>query len=389
MFPYLIALLAIQLTGCSQPSADSRVAGLYTNPGKAGGGTTSSMAADGEVNYQKYCAACHGTLAKSTRRNATRNDLLSAISKVPSMSGLKLSDYQIDSIILVLTDSKNTAAPSSPPLNLSGQDLENFDLGASLYGQKCQSCHGALTTSSKRGITSLKLTNALAAIGTMASVTVTPLEKELIVFALNHRREEFLGTAPPATYSDAVYSSTPMKNRNLLGQKLVYLFATDNAGTVTAAINTNITSYIFNKPTEIGGLCFQGLDPGCPGPTALSSTTIIFENAKVSMEARSDALREAMLTNTCLYMKSSSTAISNVLAKASLTTASNLTSDNIHALWNVMFPETSLEDTTAEDALIAAVTTVATTSLASGTTKSAIWTDVITSFCQSPMMETY
>jgi hypothetical protein len=382
-----LVAVATFFSGCAQtpPTLTSSRQGIENN-GDKNPTRSAVLASEGEVLYQKYCLGCHGAFATSTKRNISASQLTNAMAQQPAMIGLTLTDYQIKTIVISLSDVVKESRTTLLPTN---NDLANFDAGALLYTQKCLTCHGAIETSSKRNTTSLKITNALLGVLMMASVRVTDVEKEYIVFALSHSRAEFLSAAAPIVYRDVLTVVSPAKNRNLLGDKLKWLFATDQSNVVNTTIYAFITSNIVNKPIQMGGLCFHLFDTGCPGPVSMTSTNIPFEMAMARMEPQTDAIREGLLVNTCLKMATNTTAIANALAKAGLTTASNLTSANIEAMWNVMSPETASDDRTDFDVMLASITSVATKSATAGATKTTIWTDIITSYCQSPLMETY
>ena len=173
----------LTIAGCAAPiPSRSRVAAADRNPG------TEGMDVIGEALYEKNCSMCHGHFAVSTRRNISKTDLVNALTR-PAMSSIKLTDYQIEAIVFALTD--KIALKAQLPANA---DLANFDQGAVLYSQKCQVCHGAIDTSTKRNMPSTKINAALRSIAPMAVVSASPLEVELIAFALAHRRSEFTGT---------------------------------------------------------------------------------------------------------------------------------------------------------------------------------------------------
>lgn len=56
--------------------------------------------------------------------------------------------------------------------------------GAQLYATNCESCHGPLATSARRGRTATEITTALATQPAMAGITLTPAEVNLIAAAL-------------------------------------------------------------------------------------------------------------------------------------------------------------------------------------------------------------
>jgi mono/diheme cytochrome c family protein len=127
--------------------------------------------------YNTYCAKCHSALATSTKKGATAGRIQSAIlSNMGGMGSLKsLDSAQISAIVTALAP-----APSPIPTPTPAP------AGASLYGSKCASCHGALAKSNVKGVTSARIRQAINAnMGGMARLkSMTAAQLDSIAVAL-------------------------------------------------------------------------------------------------------------------------------------------------------------------------------------------------------------
>ncbi|MFL5262515.1 MAG: c-type cytochrome [Anaeromyxobacteraceae bacterium] len=163
-------------------------------------------AADGAALYTQSCAGCHGALATSSKRGATAAQIQAAIAAnrggMGSLSGLTAAQLQaIASALATATPPPPPPPPaactytysawsacangtqtrtvvSSSPAGCTGTPVLSQACtvttppppppppaidGAALYTQSCSGCHGALATSSKRGVTSAQIQAAIAA----------------------------------------------------------------------------------------------------------------------------------------------------------------------------------------------------------------------------------
>ena len=130
---------------------------------------------DGPTLYANHCAACHGSLASSTKGNATLTRTQSAIaSNVGGMGSLStLSTIQLQAIVSALA----SVAPPTPPVTTDGPTL---------YANHCAACHGALASSTKGGATLTRTQSAIGGnVGGMGSLsTLSTIQLQAIVSAL-------------------------------------------------------------------------------------------------------------------------------------------------------------------------------------------------------------
>jgi len=107
-------------------------------------------ASDGTALYAAKCAGCHGALASSTKIGITPVRLQNAIAgDVGGMGYLStLTTADIDALVEVLNV---VVDPTPTPVSD----------GTALYAANCASCHGALASSSKKGITIARLQSAI------------------------------------------------------------------------------------------------------------------------------------------------------------------------------------------------------------------------------------
>jgi mono/diheme cytochrome c family protein len=162
----------------------------------AGGVVPSSVAASGAPSsspppavssadaalYAANCAGCHGALDVSTKKGITVARLQNAIANDIGGMGMfsAMTAAELQSIVSALTPAGTI--PASPAD------------GAALYAANCAGCHGALASSTKKGVTLVRLQTAIAAnTGGMGFISaLTGVEQQAIVTAL-------APTTPPPT----------------------------------------------------------------------------------------------------------------------------------------------------------------------------------------------
>ncbi|ACM21519.1 lipoprotein cytochrome c, 7 heme-binding sites [Geotalea daltonii FRC-32] len=148
---------------------------------------------DGASLYAANCASCHGALTSSSKPGASVARIQSAINaQVGGMGSLStLTPEQVQAIAMALA-----TAPSSPPSGTPnptpapnpapGTAPPATVDGPALYAGNCAGCHGALATSTKKGMTLTRLDSSInsgiGGMGSLSSLTVT--EKQAIVDAL-------------------------------------------------------------------------------------------------------------------------------------------------------------------------------------------------------------
>jgi mono/diheme cytochrome c family protein len=142
-------------------------------------------ATDGATLYSNNCASCHGALATSTKLNRTATQITNAIGSVGQMNSINLTATQITAIANALV-STTTPPPSTD--------------GAALYGTYCQSCHGTLATSSKLNRTATQISNAIANVSQMSSISLTSTQIQSIATALG-------SITPVPTTGEGLYNS--------------------------------------------------------------------------------------------------------------------------------------------------------------------------------------
>ncbi len=147
--------------------------------------TTTPPPTDGASLYGTYCQSCHGALATSAKLNRTATQITNAISSVGQMSTINLSSTQIQAIAAALV-STTTPPPTTD--------------GASLYGTYCQSCHGALASSSKLNRSATQITNAISTVNQMNTINLTSTQIQSIAAAL-------ASVAPAPTTGVELYNS--------------------------------------------------------------------------------------------------------------------------------------------------------------------------------------
>ena len=110
---------------------------------------TSANVADGAKLYKVHCSSCHGSLAKSTKLNASVKRIKSGF-KNKKMASLKdkLTEDDLKSIALTLA----TKPASNEPVKPKSNDLDIAE-GKKLYNIHCAGCHNSFEKSTKAGAT--------------------------------------------------------------------------------------------------------------------------------------------------------------------------------------------------------------------------------------------
>jgi len=124
--------------------------------------TTSSptTALDRAALYASYCQGCHNSLATSTKKGRTLDQIKSSISNVQAMKSLSfLNPAQIQGIAIALGASLTSTSTSNNPE------------GAALYAGNCAGCHNSLASTTKRGRTVAQIQNAINTVPGMSSLS--------------------------------------------------------------------------------------------------------------------------------------------------------------------------------------------------------------------------
>jgi uncharacterized protein (TIGR03382 family) len=134
-----------------------------------------STSTDGAALYTADCAGCHGALASSTKQGRTAAQIQAAINANTGGMG-SLSSLTSTQVQAIATALAGTTTP--PPTSTDG---------ASLYAANCQSCHGALASSSVRGKSATQIRTAISSntggMGKLSFLTSTQISAIATVLA--------------------------------------------------------------------------------------------------------------------------------------------------------------------------------------------------------------
>ncbi|MCX7171854.1 MAG: cytochrome c [Proteobacteria bacterium] len=165
----------------------------------------------GSLLYAAQCAGCHGDLANTSLAGvasvaAIQNAISTNLGGMKMLSSLAPADIQaISDAILGVGATPAPATPPTPPAPAAppappvpGAQTD----GATLYAASCAGCHGALGSSSKRGVTVVRIQNAISGnVGGMGKLTtLSAADMQAIATAL---------AATPATPTPAPTPTTP------------------------------------------------------------------------------------------------------------------------------------------------------------------------------------
>lgn len=152
---------------------------------------TTPAPVDGAALYASKCASCHRQLASSNKKGTTAAQIQAAITNdignMGILSGLTDADIQAIANVLGGASTPSPVTPSpTPPVSTSppasNPNPAPVD-GTALYNANCQSCHGQLNASGKRGATAAQIQVRMAA-PPYSSRALTPAEVQAIADVL-------------------------------------------------------------------------------------------------------------------------------------------------------------------------------------------------------------
>ena len=191
--------MVVYTAPCSNLAAGSVVTSNMPTPPMA----PAPAPASGAAIYTSRCAGCHGDIGNSTLKGrasvtAIQTAIASNLGGMGMLNGISSADIQAVSDVLMAPAGGNptpTPTPVPPVVPPAQPD------GATLYATNCAGCHGALATSSKLGVTVVRIQNAISGnVGGMSKfASLTAADLQAIATALN----------PPAPTPAPVPTPTP------------------------------------------------------------------------------------------------------------------------------------------------------------------------------------
>jgi mono/diheme cytochrome c family protein len=189
-------------------------------------------------------------------------------------ANIKAGTLVMANIPTATTVPTSTPVPTPTPVPTNNPSQSPTLDGAALYANNCEGCHGALATSSKTGITSTRLSNAISSdLGGMGSLSsLTSAEQQAIVMALTPATA--VPTPTPSTAADGVslYGSSCSGCHGTLA-------SSGKAGATNSRIQTAINNntggmgYLISlnssQITAIASALTTVTQPSTPSPTAV------------------------------------------------------------------------------------------------------------------------
>lgn len=194
--------------------------------------------------------------------------------------------------------------------------------GKALWNERCKSCHGTLELTDKKDRTpeqiqlSIQQISSMKTLSNLTSLTDAQIKAISEALQTEQTNEEFasrkllLGTR---TYVSSLFRT---------------LFMTTGSET---AINAKILDLIDRQPASFGGPCvpYEG-GAACPGDRLINRNAPVLPLPSVT--------RRGFFIRACQEILSIDVAVTNVLGKVGLNTASVATSQNIDKLVNLFTP---------------------------------------------------
>ncbi|MCO6429370.1 MAG: c-type cytochrome [Deltaproteobacteria bacterium] len=241
-------------------------------------------------------------------------------------SDLKDGNYALD---------LNATASGDPILGQSSDDPESpLSQGRNLYALNCSSCHGALATSTKTGLTIERLTAALnPTSGTpeMRGITLSAEEMNLIILALN-------SPAPKAEIETADHVIN-ISTANHVVETLKDIFLPP--GDVSSYTGNNLTIWSFITEGVYGvrtnGSFIAGRVAYFNRRAQRFDSSFQGEQALNLLRPIPDTIRTGLLNRTCDLITDNDGAVANALGKVGLTTSSPVTPQAVKNIYETLF----------------------------------------------------
>lgn len=237
-----------------------------------------------------------------------------------------------------LRDGENysyTVQCRDPAMNISLKSTISFSVvdgnngldGLALYNTNCQTCHGAISTSTVDQKNAQAIQNAIANQPQMQGITylkqLNANQISAIAYALNNNQND--GTA-----ISKLESKYTIGTRRAIASKFVETFVTSSTSSSNQAVKNKIDERISNEDKGIfGGACTDH-STNCPG------NEVAQINAKMLPDATSS--RRASLYISCQVVLDIDQSVDNALSKSGLSINSPASDSNIGLLFDHFYP---------------------------------------------------
>jgi mono/diheme cytochrome c family protein len=220
----------------------------------------------------------------------------------------------------------------------SGGGAESPQLlqGRDLYNLNCASCHGALATSAKRGVTLERLTAALnpaTGIAQMRQLGLNSEQVSNIVLALNS------ALPPPPKLATATETGVSLGTAGFVASVLSEVFLPDDRANlaaedlaIKARIDENILGIRANNTFVTGRVTFMG------GRCERFDTLCHPEGVKAPQAPSPNIVRTGLIIRACDEVVSLDRAVDNALAKISRSAGDRLDKASVQALYDLFAP---------------------------------------------------
>lgn len=283
---------------------------------------------DGSALYAASCAACHGPVASSTKKDRTAAQIASAIQNLPAMQTpalMALSAAQMDAIAAALSTSGTpTPTPSPTPAPTDG---------AALYATHCSACHLPLASSQKRGASAAAITNAIQNIASMHTSSLMALTANEV-------------NAISAALGGGSVAVAVSPGFTILESRFSLFLSASGTTAVDTSVRNLISRNISTQSDFIGGPC-SPYERTCGGGFGKNEL-----NLASPMNPSLSAVRRGYVTKMCEEVLSQNGAVTNILARRTLTPASPFNAVNTLTVFQLFVPGRT-PGTTVTNALIA------------------------------------
>ena len=167
-----VQVAATTLSASPPPPAVPAAPTGVTATGGANQATLSWSAVSGATSYNVYWSTTSGV----TTTTGTR---IAGVTSPFVHTGLSAG-----TAYFYVVTAASSAGESGPSVQTTATTTAAAINGAALYAANCQGCHGTLATSSKRTRTASQIASAIANVGSMTGINLTPAQITAIAAAL-------------------------------------------------------------------------------------------------------------------------------------------------------------------------------------------------------------
>ena len=283
-----------------------------------------------------------------------------------------------------LRDGENynyTVQCRDPAMNLSLKSAISFSIvstnngldGLALYNTNCQTCHGAVNSSTVDQKNAVAIQSAIATQPQMQGISYL---KQLGADQISAIAYALVNNQNTGVVTSELESKYSIGTRRAVASKFVETFVTSSTSSANQAVKNKIDERVTNEDKGIfGGACTDH-SSNCPG------NEVAQINAKMIPDATS--ARRSSLYITCQVILDIDQSVDNALSKAGLSINSSANSSNIDALFDHFYPGIPISSSIRSNLM-----SLYNNAINEGLSSRDAWRMVMDPMCKSPLFELF